>query len=164
MEIIKITDKELIRIQKIAYATWPETFKDILKQEQIDYMLKWMYNYETLLKQSENGHFFYIAKTEDGDQGFIGIEPNHSKKGTTKIHKIYVLPSAQGFGIGKKLIEFVSNKVKTGFDQNTLLLNVNRFNKATDFYLKSGFKIIKEENIEIGNGYLMEDYVMQKII
>ena len=45
-----------------------------------------------------------------------------------------------------------------------LTLNVNRFNKAIDFYLKNGFKIIKEENIEIGNGFLMEDYVMEKIL
>ena len=42
------------------------------------------------------------------------------------------------------------------------ILNVNRYNKATDFYIKLGFEISYEEDIDIGNGFLMEDYVMKK--
>ena len=44
----------------------------------------------------------------------------------------------------------------------SVILNVNRFNKALSFYERMGFKVIDEVNIEIGNGYLMEDYVMEK--
>ena len=43
-----------------------------------------------------------------------------------------------------------------------LLLNVNRFNSALGFYKKIGFEVVDEVNIDIGNGYLMEDYVMEK--
>ena len=44
----------------------------------------------------------------------------------------------------------------------TLSLNVNRFNSALTFYEKIGFKIIDEVNVDIGNGYFMEDYIMEK--
>jgi hypothetical protein len=43
-----------------------------------------------------------------------------------------------------------------------LSLNVNRFYKACAFYHKKGSEIIKEVDIEIGHGYLMEDYVTEK--
>jgi ribosomal protein S18 acetylase RimI-like enzyme len=63
-------------------------------------------------------------------------------------------------GIGKKLIEFVK-KIANQSDMEGLLLNVNRFNKAVDFYKAIGFRVLYEENIDIGNGYLMEDFVMK---
>jgi ribosomal protein S18 acetylase RimI-like enzyme len=40
-------------------------------------------------------------------------------------------------------------------------VNVNRHNKALHFYEKYGFKIIREEDIDIGEGYFMNDYVME---
>jgi ribosomal protein S18 acetylase RimI-like enzyme len=44
----------------------------------------------------------------------------------------------------------------------SLLLNVNRNNPTKGFYEKLGFTVIKEEDIDIGNGYFMNDYVMEK--
>jgi ribosomal protein S18 acetylase RimI-like enzyme len=46
----------------------------------------------------------------------------------------------------------------------TLQLNVNRNNPAKIFYEKLGFAVLNEEDIDIGNGYFMNDYVMQKMI
>lgn len=163
MEIIKVSKKDVFRIKKIAELTWPDTFKEILSEEQIRYMLNWMYSLEVLAIQIENGHQFYILTDNGIDLGFIGTELNFPSIGNTKIHKIYVLPESQGKGVGLKLIEQVEMVSKAN-NIISLTLNVNRFNKAIDFYLKNGFKIIKEENIEIGNGFLMEDYVMEKIL
>ena len=163
MEIIEVSKKDVFRIKKIAELTWPDTFKEILSEEQIRYMLNWMYSLEVLVNQIENGHQFYILTDNGNDLGFIGTELNYPSIGNAKIHKIYVLPESQGNGVGLKLIEQVEMVSKTN-NIISLTLNVNRFNKAIDFYLKNGFKIIKEENIEIGNGFLMEDYVMEKIL
>ena len=55
------------------------------------------------------------------------------------------------------------NRAKS-FKNDVLFLNVNRFNKAQYFYKKLGFEVAYEEDIEIGNGYLMEDFVMEKKI
>jgi len=163
MEIIEVSKNDVFRIKAIAELTWPETFKEILTNEQIRYMLDWMYSLEILTSQIENGHKFYILIDDGNDLGFIGIELNCPTIGNAKIHKFYVLPESQGKGVGDKLIEHVFQYSKWN-RINSLSLNVNRYNKAIDFYLKKRFKIIKEEDIEIGNGFLMEDYVMEKIL
>jgi GNAT superfamily N-acetyltransferase len=160
MNIRALKQDELSIVHEIAHATWPDTFKDILSQEQIQYMLNWMYDLKQLENQFNQGHQFYVAELEEMPVGFIGIEPNHPEKGLTKIHKIYILPNKQGLGIGKKLIEFVK-KIAIQSEMKGLLLNVNRFNKAVDFYKSIGFNILFEENIDIGDGYLMEDFVMK---
>ncbi len=79
--------------------------------------------------------------------------------GVFKLHKIYVLPNNQGKGYGKLLIDSVKQQLVS---QNTIALdlNVNRYNPAQDFYKKLGFKIIREEDVPIGQ-YFMNDYVMR---
>ena len=70
----------------------------------------------------------------------------------------------QGTGVGSSCIELVKKEAKSaGFSR--LILNVNRQNqKAIKCYLKNGFKIIREEDNDIGNGYYMNDFVMQSDI
>ena len=59
-----------------------------------------------------------------------------------------------------KFLNYVITEIKkTG--ATSLQLNVNRHNKALHFYEKQGFKIIREEDIDIGEGYFMNDYVME---
>jgi GNAT superfamily N-acetyltransferase len=74
---------------------------------------------------------------------------------------LYVLPEAQGKGIGKLLIEEVIVLAEE-MHSKSINLNVNRFNKAHFFYSKMGFCILKEVDIELDFGYLMEDYIMEK--
>ena len=123
-------------------------------------MLNWMYSLETLEKQASAGHRFYLAEENGEMLGFTGIELNQEPT-KTKIHKIYILPTDQGKGIGKKLI----NKVKEIALENTqtsLLLNVNKYNQgAIAFYEYLGFVKIKDEVIDIGNGYVMDDFVFE---
>ena len=85
----------------------------------------------------------------------------YKNKAVTRIHKIYILPESQGKGIGRLLIDEIQ-KLAQKNNSVLLSLNVNRFNKALSFYQKTGFEIVAEENIAIGNGYLMEDYKMEK--
>ena len=89
----------------------------------------------------------------------MGIEERFPVQNQLKIHKLYVLPDIQGLGVGRKFL-VLAEKIAREKGLNEITLNVNRFNKAVGFYQRMGFKIEKEEDIEIGNGYLMEDYVM----
>lgn len=159
IQIRKLALDELNIVQSIAHRTWPETFKEILSSDQIKYMLDWMYNLQTLEKQCKEGQHFYVAEENGQALGFIGIEFDHPDTGYAKIHKIYILPDAQGLGIGKLLIQKAIEIAKEKRADH-LILNVNRFNKAVSFYRHLGFSVIKEEDIDIGEGYLMEDYVM----
>jgi GNAT superfamily N-acetyltransferase len=159
MDIVELSPNQAPIIHDLAHRIWPDTFKDILSPEQLSYMLNWMYSIETLQRQMAKGQRFFVLKENQEPLGFIGIEENYPHKGQLKIHKLYVLPNLQGKGLGKQLIDFVAQLAKEQ-QLKLLTLNVNRFNKAVDFYTHIGFTIEFEENIEIGNGYLMEDYVM----
>ncbi len=164
-------------IRDIAYKTWPIAFRDILKAQQIDYMLDMMYSAASLAEQIDiKGHrfllaFFYDLENTNNESGhrecrYIGYssyELNFSGTGKTKIHKIYILPKYQGSGCGKAMIKEIE-KIARFNNNSTLSLNVNRNNRAITFYKNFGFKIINEENIDIGNGFFMEDFVMEKVL
>lgn len=160
--ILEATAKDIKIIQEITYKTWPITYGKILSKEQLDYMLDLFYSDEALINQFEKKEqFFYLISEDEATLGFIGIEHNYKDEAVTKIHKIYLLPETQGKGIGKKVIEQIE-KMALENHSTVLSLNVNRFNSALSFYKKIGFEVIDEANIDIGNGYFMEDFVMEK--
>ena len=160
IQIVLASKEDLKLVQSIAHRTWPDTFGNILSPAQIDYMLNLLYNLPQLEKQLEDGHILLLAFEDGVELGFTGIQLN-LKPGQTKIHKIYILPTAQGKGIGKKLIQAIK-KIALENEQKSMLLNVNKYNTgAIEFYEYLGFVNIKEEVIDIGNGYVMDDYVFE---
>lgn len=155
------TANDFNTIEKIARQTWPEAYGTFLSAAQLNYMLDAFYSEETLLKNlTEKNHHFLLYKEDGETLGFASYEHYYKDERVTRIHKLYLLPDTQGKGIGKQLIDEVVKLAREN-QMERLTLNVNRYNKAQYFYLKYGFEIVKEEDIEIGNGYLMEDYVMQ---
>ena len=159
--IVAATAEDFKDIQNIAYTTWPTTYETILSKAQIEYMLELFYSEDALFKNLNDGHYFLIAKQNHETLGFTSYQPHYQGKNQTRLHKLYLLPSAQGKGVGKLLIQEIEKKAKENHDQS-ISLNVNRFNKAYLFYLKNGFQVITEENLEIGSGYFMEDYKMER--
>lgn len=152
---------ELPLIQQLAQQIWPPTFGKILTREQIEYMLNMMYSLDSLQKQWNEGVLFLIAEESQRPVGFAGVQKNYQNSGKTKIHKLYLLPETQGKGYGRKLIDQIAQHAQQNGD-SSLMLNVNRFNKAYKFYLKTGFERVGEEDIDIGQGFLMEDAIMEK--
>lgn len=150
-------ESEISAVQIIAEATWEQTYSSILSKDQIDYMYNRMYSTDKLRKQFANGHLFYFVYNNLDLAGFASIEITHDK--VWKLHKIYVEPQQQGQGAGKALLEFMINKVRS-LGGAHLLLNVNRENKARFFYEKNGFTINETADIDIGNEYFMNDYIM----
>lgn len=160
--ITAATINDIKQIQNIVNITWPITYGEILSKEQLDYMLGLFYSTEALKEQyNKKIQLFYMIDEDETNIGFIGIEHNYNGEAVTKIHKIYLLPETQGKGIGKKVIDEIG-KLASENNSTALSLNVNRFNSALGFYKKIGFEVKEEVDIEIGNGYLMEDYVMEK--
>jgi ribosomal protein S18 acetylase RimI-like enzyme len=156
-----LAKEELILIQKIAHQTWPSTFAGLLSEEQIAYMLNWMYDLKMLESQVEKGHNFFVAEEQGDAIGFAGFELNHLEGPKAKLHKLYLLPSSQGKGVGKSLLLEVA-KIAREVGQKSLVLNVNKYNKkAIDFYIAMGFVTIRQEVNDIGSGYVMDDDVME---
>ncbi|MEH6306718.1 GNAT family N-acetyltransferase [Olivibacter sp. CPCC 100613] len=160
--IVEASPENIHIVQKIAYETWPATFDKILSSEQITYMLEMMYSTTSLLQQmTKLAHHFLLAMENNEYLGFISYELAYKETSQTKIHKIYILPQAQGRGVGKKLIKAVEDLAISKGDKS-LLLNVNKYNEAEKFYARLGFNTIGTENIDIGSGFLMEDKIMCK--
>lgn len=154
----RIDADELEAVRIIAYATWPQTYEPILGKEQVDYMLNLLYSREALLKLYEEGNFFYLIYKDLDPIGFASF--GAIEKDTWHLHKIYILPQYQSIGAGKALLDFVINKVRS-LNARKLTLNVARLNKARFFYEKIGFVIVKEVDDNIGNGFFVQDYIMQ---
>lgn len=154
-------DDNFDAVRAIAKEVWPIAYGSILSQNQLDYMMEMMYSITSLRKQAnEKGNHFILAINNKIPVGFAAYELNYNQMSKTKIHKIYVLSNQQGKGIGRILIEYITNQAQQN-NQKALLLNVNKYNDAQHFYKKLGFDISYEEVIDIGQGYVMDDYVME---
>ena len=153
------TVADIPTIRKMAYITWPVTYGEILSGSQLAYMLDLFYSDSALEAQVNGDHHFLLVHQENTVLGFAAFSPS-ADAGVNQLHKLYVLPEAQGSGAGKTLLqEVIQHSREAG--AHALRLNVNRFNKARSFYEKQGFTIIAEKDISIGEGYYMNDYVME---
>ena len=145
----------------LAYQVWPSAYRDILTFEQLHYMLQFFYSPAALKDQMmSKQHVFIIAETgEEEPLGFASY--SEIKKGVFKLHKLYILPATQGKHVGRTLLEAVEESSRE-LGAEKLILNVNRFNKAKEFYEKLGYTVTAEEKVDIGNGFIQDDYVMEK--
>ena len=166
MNYIRIAGKEDFPIiQEIAANAWPEAFKEILSGEQIEFMMEMMYSNASLEKQiSEQNHLYILSYTLYGNKvlhtGYASYEINFNNSNLTKLHKLYLLPQFKGKGIAKAILSHVKT-MAFGKSNRGVVLNVNRNNPAISFYNSQGFKIIDSVDIPIGNGFFMEDYIME---
>lgn len=120
-----------------------------------------MYSVEALTNEAERGVEFYVLKLDNKPVGYTAIE--RKDETAYKLHKLYLYHQLQGKGMGKYLLQSMEQIVKK-YSAHFLYLNVNRHNKAVNFYKSQGYTIITEKDIDIGNGYFMNDYVMHKLL
>ncbi|MEO0628416.1 MAG: GNAT family N-acetyltransferase [Bacteroidota bacterium] len=152
---------DLAIVRQIAHITWPVAYGEMISHGQLTYMLDMMYSVESLRQQvEERGHIFNILHEAGEPVGFVSHEFDYLP-GTTKIHKLYALPNRQGKGYGRLMVDHVSS-IAGAAGQQVLRLDVNRKNVAIGFYKKLGFKVVDQVDTDIGQGYLMEDYVMER--
>ena len=122
-------------------------------------MLDMMYGESSLKQQMHKGSQFIFVYDNEEPVGFAAYFQKESS--IFKLDKIYVLPSQQGKGTGRFVIDYIINDIKQK-GGTALQLQVNRYNNAKTFYEKLGFVVIEETDFQIGNGYFMNDYVMEK--
>jgi diamine N-acetyltransferase len=146
-------------ISTLAHAIWPETYGSILSEAQLKYMLGTLYSEDALRKQIDEGHRFLLALKNAETVGFASYS-HDNKTGVFKIHKLYVHPMLHGHGFGKRLLDRIIKDTRPS-GARKITLNVNRHNRAIRFYEKYGFRKIGEEDIAIGEGYFMNDFVME---
>lgn len=150
---------DVILIQQLAYTIWHSHYPDILTKEQIDYMLEKMYAAPVVLAEIENGYNWTLVLDNDQPIGFLEFHfENESNR--VKLSKLYILLQYHKKGIGQIALNYIKNQSKL-LNAEILYLTVNKNNKkAIEAYNRSGFIVEKELCVNIGNGFVMDDYVM----
>jgi len=164
MHIRYASAEDIERIQAIAHKTWPVAYGTILTSEQLEYMLALFYSTTNLINQITNDEErFILGIKNEMPVGFASFSASQTETNTFHLNKLYVMPDVQGKSVGKDLLLYVEDAIRSE-GAIALTLNVNRNNNAVFFYQKMGFETTHQEDIHIGNGYFMNDFVMKKSI
>ncbi len=158
MILRKATLEDIPLIQEIAEQAWRPTYSHILSEEQTQYMIPMMYATEVLQNQID---IFLILEIEGEGMGYCAFE--QTSESDAKLNKLYLRPTVKQKGAGSFIIEQISNQARS-MGLKSIHLNVNKHNSAVEFYLKKGFIKDKEIVLDIGNGYVMDDYVMRLML
>lgn len=152
------TTQDIPAIAKLAEIIWNQHYTSIIGTDQINYMLEMMYSYQSLTEQmTVKDHVFYLIHENDKCIGFISVSPMENATNSYFLHKFYLLQELAGRGAGTEA--FI--QLLKLLHPEEICLTVNRQNfKSINFYFKNGFKIEQVADFDIGNGYVMNDFVM----
>ncbi len=149
------------KVVDLANEIWVQHYEPIIGVNQVKYMLNKFQSYDAIIEQIADGQLYYLAEFNQVAAGYISLIPDVSE-GKMMISKIYVKLSVRGNSIGKKMLKFVEHEC-CKHKLNTLWLTVNRNNHdSISWYKSQGFEVACEVKKDIGNGYVMDDYVMEK--
>ncbi len=157
----KITSAEQIeQLAALASTIWNEHFPPIIGQAQVDYMLDRFQSVPAITGQLRDGGYEYYFIVSDGSSvGYVGIRPDD---GFLFLSKIYILREYRGRGLAKEAFRFLEKHCAER-NLSFIRLTVNRENEGSiHAYEKMGFSIVSTLVADIGGGFVMDDYVMEK--
>ena len=160
--IIPATEADLPVISELAGVIWRACYPGIISNAQIDYMLTRMYALDVLRDEIHSQGIHYNCLLTDAKLvGFASYGPT-SEPGVMKLHKLYLLPELHGRGLGSHVLHHVEREVRAE-GRRRLILSVNKRNaKAIAAYQRNGFVIADFVVTDIGDGFVMDDYIMAK--
>jgi len=162
LTVEEIASSQLDTVERLARQIWPRCYATISSPEQIEYMLRWMYSADQLRKDHSEGVTFLQLLRQSEPIGFVAWGPYPNSTSTTcKLHKLYLLPEYHGQGWGTRLLTAAMDQARQrGFAR--MLLNVNKQNTAAiAVYRRHGFSVREALVVDIGQGFVMDDFVME---
>lgn len=162
IQLKKAADGDIETIRVLAERIWFATYSEMVPQGQIEYMLLQRYAPEILRQQLGRGDEIQLAFRGDVMVGFIHARLGDS--GECLLDKLYVAPEYQHQGVGEALFLSVRDWAQRRC-LTSITLRVNRNNeRAIRAYQKYGFRIVGEDRKPIGEGYVMDDFIMKTSI
>jgi ribosomal protein S18 acetylase RimI-like enzyme len=160
LQIRRASPDDLPTISELAGRIWRAHYPGILSGAQIEYMLHRMYDIDQLRRDVAAGVVYELV--EDGERalGFCGYEQVLGEE--LKLHKLYVEVSEHRRGVGSMVLRHVEEEARRR-GLSRVVLGVNRFNeKAIRAYRRNGFAVREELKTDIGGGFVMDDFIMEK--
>jgi len=162
IRILPATEKHLAVITELACVIWRAHYPGIISPEQIEFMLARMYALETLREEIRARNIRYDCLFVGEEfTGFASYGPTE-KSGAFKLHKLYLLPSCHGRGLGSLLLRHCESEARR-LGARRMMLAVNKRNtKAIAAYQRNGYTVAESVCVDIGGGFVMDDFVMGK--
>lgn len=148
-------------IEELAAIVWTEHYTPIIGKAQVDYMLGKYQSAAAVEQQVENGALYFLISYNETPVGYFSVS---KQQGSLFLSKLYVLKSERGKGLAKEAVSYMENLVRE-FGLKKIKLTVNKYNtNSIKAYEKMGFKNVDAIVQDIGNGFVMDDYVLEKEI
>ncbi len=162
IQISPVSRADVDAIAALARIVWQDAYPGIITQAQIDYMLEQRYNTLRLLEELGMPNLWWDKVTVDGKLAAFASTLTTEKRDEMKLDKLYVDPLRQRLGLGGRLIAHVSERALAQ-GCTTLILAVNKRNEpAIAAYRKNGFVVRDAVRVDIGNDFVMDDFIMAK--
>ena len=151
---------EIQTVAQLAHKIWNQHYVPIIGHEQVDYMLDKFQDADAIAQQIEDGYEYFIIYQKKNPCGYLALVPNQIEK-KMMISKIYIDSQFRRLSLGSQLLDFAIEEArKRRF--NCIWLTVNKNNsKSIAWYQKRGISIKDKIEIDIGNGFIMDDYLME---
>lgn len=160
MNLEKVTHDIIQQTADLAHKIWNQHFPPIIGQEQVDYMVRNLQSSEAIANQIKDGYEYFLMSDENLKIGYLAIKAD-LEKSKMMISKLYLDSSARGADHGKFMLDFVVNECRER-GINTIWLTVNRHNSGPiEWYKRRGFVVTEEKKMDIGNGFFMDDFIME---
>jgi len=150
-------------LQRLAHQVWHAHYPAMITVEQIDYMLEHGYSTEKIATEMTKEEITWLKIVKDSEViGFASFGPYDNKR--LKLHKLYLSMDHHGQGIGAAALAEIERRA-TSTVATSIVLNVNKHNsKAIKSYKNSGYLVVESVINDIGNGFVMDDYLMEKVL
>ncbi|WP_336757922.1 GNAT family N-acetyltransferase [Paenibacillus sp. USHLN196] len=156
------TSEEIAELSRLASVIWQEYYVSIITLEQIDYMVQ-KYQSESAITEQihQQGYEYYFIQRDDSPVGYMSVK---QEEGKLFLSKFYIGKEHRGQGYASQALAFLE-QLCIEQSMNLIWLTVNRHNESSiAVYEKKGFQTVREQVADIGNGFVMDDFVMEKEI
>lgn len=158
IHLVAASEKDAQLIAHLAEQIWKDYYPSIIGDRQVEYMLNKFYSKLALLEQMKNKQQFYLIYEDDNPLGYISVTQQGDKE--YFLNKFYIDTKMHNKGIGSEAFELLFRTLNS---PDKISLTVNRQNyKAINFYFRNGFIIEKVADFDIGQGFVMNDFVMTR--
>jgi ribosomal protein S18 acetylase RimI-like enzyme len=162
--VAPLRDADVETVIALAHEIWHAHYPGIISVAQIEYMLAQRYDPRVIRAELARADLWWYKLVMRGRMVAycaLQLEPGGA---SMKIDKLYVHPSQQRCGCGRSLVEQAAATARSQGCRE-LLLAVNRNNAAAvAAYRKHGFTVRETRVTDIGNGFVMDDYIMVKAV
>ncbi len=148
-------------VEQLASTIWHEHYTSIIGLDQVEYMIRKFQTTTAIEAQVKQGYYYYLAYYNDIPAGYLSIKKEDD---ALFLSKIYIQKEYRGKGLGKTAMEFITQQAyKLNCTKITLTVNINN-SKSIKAYENMGFVNTGQIVHDIGSGFVMDDYTMQKTI